>query len=270
MLFLWLAIPVLVLLALFFFLISPRLLHRPDATARCVDYMHRGYHTVNGLPENSMAAFRAAIERKEGIETDVQLTRDGIPVLFHDYTLTRMCGVDKKLADCTLTELKTYRLLQSDEEIPTLADLLEIAEGKSPLLIELKGESTDTSLCPKVAELLDGYGGIYCVESFNPVLLSWFRKNRKHVLRGQLVTNLKKERKPHSFRDFLLTHMLLNFLSRPDFISIESNHTRELGFILGTEVFRAKAFIWTVRSKKQQLFFHRQRYYTIFEGFEPN
>ncbi len=251
------------LFLIYFFLICPRLRH-PDTAARHVDYMHRGYHTVNSLPENSMAAFRAAVEKGQGIETDVQLSRDGVPMLFHDYTLTRMCGIDKKLADCTAEELKGYRLLDSDEQIPTLAELLEMVNGSVPLLIELKGETADTSLCPKVAELLDAYRGVYCVESFNPMLLCWFRRHRKGVVRGQLVTNLLKDKKP-SLLNFFLTHLLLNFLSRPDFIAY-NGHYPSLPSIRLCRRLGAYGLRWTVSSRADLEKTHADGEHAIYEN----
>lgn len=253
------------LFLLYLFLICPRRRH-PDTAARRVDYMHRGYHTVNGLPENSMAAFRAAVLAGEGIETDVQLSKDGVPMLFHDYTLSRMCGVDKKLADCTAEELKDYRLLDSDEQIPTLAELLAAVDGRVPLLIELKGETTDTSLCPKVAEQLDAYRGAYCVESFNPMLLRWYRRHRKQVLRGQLVTNLIKEKKP-SLLNFFLTHLLLNVFSRPDFIAY-NGHYPSLPSIRLCRHLGADGVQWTVDSREALEAVHKNGEQAIYENIE--
>ncbi|MBQ7377131.1 MAG: glycerophosphodiester phosphodiesterase [Clostridia bacterium] len=253
------------LFLIYLFLICPRL-HHPDTAARHADYMHRGYHTVNGLPENSMAAFLAAVEKGQGIETDVQLSQDGVPMLFHDYTLTRMCGVEKKLTDCTAEELKGYRLLDSNEQIPTLAELLAAVDGRVPLLIELKGETTDTSLCPRVAERLDAYRGVYCVESFNPMLLRWYRRNRKQVLRGQLVTNLIKDKKP-SLLNLLLTHLLLNFLSRPDFIAY-NGHYPSLPSIRLCRRLGADGVRWTVSTPDELEAVHKNGEQAIYENIE--
>jgi glycerophosphoryl diester phosphodiesterase len=210
------------------------------------------------------------MEKGYGIETDVQLSQDGIPVLFHDYTLTRMCGIDKKVADCTLAELKSYPLAGTEQRIPTLAELLSLIDGKVPLLIELKGESTDTSLCPKAAELLDAYQGVYCVESFNPLLLRWFKKNRPDTVRGQLVTNLIKSKSSGGFfRNFMLSSMLTNFLSRPDFIAADEKYLKDISIRLCASVFGTKMFVWTV-CKKEHFDINRENGdFSIFEGFEP-
>ena len=122
------------------------------------------------------------------------------------------------------------------------------------------------------------YYGSFAVQSFDPRVLRYFKKHRPRFARGQLVAKAQKrsERKKSKGKDsqnpivsFMLSHLLLNVLSRPDFISIEKKHTRELGFVLATEVFKAKAFIWTVKSEKQYDFFRKQGYFSIFESIRP-
>lgn len=140
-------------------------------------YAHRGQHDEN-LPENSLAAFRRAVENGYGIELDLQLSSDGEVMVMHDYNLERMTGCDKMLKELTAAELQKLHLNGTEERVPTLKEVLDIVKGKVPLLIELKGESTDVSLCPKANEILKDYGGKYIIESFNPLMLSWYRKNR--------------------------------------------------------------------------------------------
>lgn len=101
-------------------------------------YAHRGLHDKE-LPENSLAAFGAAVDRGFGIELDVRLTKDGVLVVFHDDTLTRMCGVDKRVSELTLDEIKELKLAGSEYGVPTLEEFLDCVGGKVPLLIELKG-----------------------------------------------------------------------------------------------------------------------------------
>ncbi len=235
---------------------------------RC-DYAHRGLWSKDA-PENSLKAFELAVRSGFGIELDVQLTRDKRVVVFHDYTLERMCGVKARVCDLTLAELKTLRLKGSDETVPTLVETLRVVDGKVPLLIELKGESRDTSLCPRVARILDNYTGAFCIESFNPALLSWFKSYRPRYARGQLVTNLVKSKKEGSkLLNFALTHLLLNFLSRPDFVAVDKAHQKNIGFKICAAIFRADAFVWTVREPKEFIDAHRSGKYTIFEKIRP-
>lgn len=102
---------------------------------------HRGFHDNRSeCPENSLPAFERAIQMGYGIELDVQLTKDGVPVVFHDWDLKRAAGVDRKIRDCTFEELQSYRLFGSSQTIPAFETVLELADGRTPLIIELKAE----------------------------------------------------------------------------------------------------------------------------------
>lgn len=252
-------------------LIMPRVTMRPDMSSIMTDYAHRGYFdNSDGVPENSMAAFKYAVLGGFGIELDLQLTADGEVVVFHDYSLKRMCGEDVKLSSLTLAELRGYRLLGTDFGIPTFKEVLKLVDGRVPLLIELKGESKDTSLCLAVSEILDGYKGAYSVESFNPLLLRWFKKNRQEIARGQLVTNLLKSKKGGNFfRNFALTGMLANCLSRPDFIAVDQRYLKSFSVLLCTNLFGTKLFVWTVRKKEHMDINRENGDMSIFEGFDP-
>ena len=146
---------------------------------------HRGFHDNRSeCPENSLPAFERAIQMGYGIELDVQLTKDGVPVVFHDWDLKRAAGVDRKIRDCTFEELQSYRLFGSSQTIPAFETVLELADGRTPLIIELKAEIVHRELCEKCAVLLDRYPGEYCIESFSPLALGWFKRHRPNVLRG--------------------------------------------------------------------------------------
>lgn len=252
-------------------LVMPRVTMRPDMRRLLTDYAHRGlFDNSQGVPENSMLAFKYAVERGYGIELDLQLTADGRVVVFHDYTLERMCGENVRLSSLTYQQLKEYRLLESDCTIPAFEDVLELVDGRVPLLIELKGESGDTALCPAVAEILDGYAGAYSVESFNPMLLRWFKKNRPDTPRGQLVTNLVKSRRKGNFgRNIVLSWLLSNFLSRPDFIAADEKYLKDFSIRVCCSVFGVPLFVWTVKKKEHFDINRENKDFSIFEGFEP-
>ena len=263
---------VLVVLAMgYTLLVMPRVTMKPDMRDILTDYAHRGLHdNEQGVPENSLIAFKYAVERGYGIELDIQLTADGEAVVFHDYSLKRMCGEDVKLSTLTLAQLKNYRLVGTKYTVPTFKEVLELVDGRVPLLVELKGESGNTALCPVAAELLESYGGAYCVESFNPLLLRWFKKNRPDVVRGQLVTNLIKSKGAGNlFRNFMLSSMLTNFLSRPDFIAADERYLKDMSVRFCCAVFGTKMFVWTVRQKEHFDINRENGDFSIFEGFEP-
>ena len=250
-------------------LVRPRAKQPTDARLLC-DYAHRGLHG-DGIPENSLAAFEGACARGFGIELDVQLSRDGEVMVFHDYTLVRMTGVEKKLCELTAAELGALRLADTDEKIPTLREVLSLVDGRVPLLVELKGESGDVSLCPRVAEILADYRGPYCIESFNPLLLRAMRRAMPDVFYGQLYTNLwreKKGNKKRSVLDLLLSVMLFNFWAKPNFIAYNEKYRDELCVRLSTKFYRAPRFVWTVRSKENLQTAHRLAEHPIFEKID--
>lgn len=144
------------------------------AALRRLPVAHRAYHDrAARRPENSPAAVRAAIEAGYAIEIDVQLSRDGIAMVFHDEELDRLTAATGLLADRTAAELATIPLTDADDGIPTLAEILTLVGGRVPLLIELKDQTmvmgpTDGRLEAAVAADLAGYAGDVALMSFNP------------------------------------------------------------------------------------------------------
>lgn len=224
--------------------------NKPNSTALLCRYAHRGLHSQS-IPENSLEAFGEAVSRGYGIELDVQLSRDGKVMVFHDYTLNRMTGVDKKLRDLTADELQNLRLGNTEQTIPTLSQVLKLVDGRVPLLIELKGESLDDSLCSKVAQLLKEYKGEYCIESFNPLLLRSIGKHLPDAFTGQLYTNVCRDKQKYTPLNVLLTLMAFNFLARPDFIAYNQKDRRSLPVILTTRLYKATKFVWTVKNDEE-------------------
>ena len=244
---LWVLLSVLLLaLAGWVFLIAPG-----RKTKNIADfirpYAHRGLWGGE-IPENSLAAFALAAEKGYAIELDVQLSADGEVMVFHDYTLDRMCGVQGKLSERTAAELSTLALSGTDETIPTLRQVLEVVAGRVPLLVELKGESTQNGVCAPVAALLDDYHGAYCVESFNPILLGWWKKNRPQVVRGLLVTDLLRSKREGSrVQNIALTLRLLNFLCRPQFLAWDLKWKHRLADAVLLKLFGVASFCFTAQ-----------------------
>lgn len=251
------------LLLLYFFLIFPHA-KKPENRDLLCDYAHRGLHG-DGVPENSLAAFELAAGAGFGIELDVQLSSDRVVMVFHDETLTRMTGVEKKLSELTAEELCSLSLAESDEKIPTFTEVLSLVGGRVPLLIELKGESTDTTLCAYVAECLCAYKGAYCIESFNPLLIHEMKKHLPNAYYGLLYTNACQEKKKYSLVNILVSCMALNFLARPNFIAYSKNYRRALPVLLTAGLLRAPRFVWTVNTPEELDEAHRRGELPIFE-----
>ena len=214
---------------------------------------HRGLHDAsNGIPENSLTAFRRAVDAGYGIELDLQLTRDGKIVVFHDKTLERMCGEKKDLTSLTYEELKKYRLLDTQEEIPLFEDVLKIVDGKVPMIVEIKSEGHRISCTRMACERLEAYHGIYCIESFHPACIWWVRRHYPHVPRGQLSMNyFIEEPDIPLYQKVVMTSMVFNMFSRPDFIAYKHDHKEQFTYRLLRRIYRVENVAWTIKSQKQ-------------------
>lgn len=266
---------ILILSILYLLAIMPRILNRPDLSIfRQKLFAHRGLHdNRTEAPENSMNAFRKAVDAGYGIEFDVQLTKDQIPVVFHDFTLQRMCGVRGRISQHTYEELRKLHLMNTEEKIPSLQEVLELVDGKVPLIIELKIEFLDVSVCRAADRMLRNYSGKYCIESFNPWGLRWYRKHHPGIVRGQLSQIFGKHReKSNLHTDFALWTMgnlLFNFLTRPDFIAYDCSDYKAVSRRLCKKLYQNKSVAWTVRSEKQLQKMRKEFDVFIFENFTP-
>lgn len=260
-----------VLFLIYLLMIMPRVFGRPKRMPYLgVYYAHRGLHdNRTNAPENSMPAFRKAVEAGYGIELDVQLSKDGVPVIFHDFTLERICGVSGKPGDFTYEELRKMMLLHTEEKIPSLQEVLKMVDGKVPLIIELKIEWTDLSLCPVVQKMLAGYHGVYCIESFNPLALLWYRRHHKEVMRGQLSTNFRHDGNYKNLFHFFLTHLLMNWATSPDFIAYNCRFKEEPGRRICRKLYKNLAVAWTVKDQKQLESLENDFDLFIFDSFIP-
>ena len=229
------------------------------------DYAHRGLRG-GGVPENSLRAFDLACEAGYGIELDVQLSRDGEVMVFHDYSLLRMTGCDQMLSALDATALTSLRLNGSDQTIPTLRQMLSLVDGRVPLLIELKGENTDTALCEAVASHLSRYTGAYCLESFNPLLIGGMKKRIPNAFCGLLYTNVCRDKKKRSALNLALTAMALNVLAKPDFIAYNKEDRGALPVRITTGLYKAPRFVWTVKAQEELDTAHQNGELAIFEN----
>ena len=210
---------------------------------------HRGIHDDSDVGENSITAFRLAMEMGLPIELDVNLSADGVPMVVHDGNLSRLCGVDKHVRQLSADELSHLTLTKGGEHIPTLTEVLRYVDGAVPLLIELKG--TDTApVAARVAELLSSYMGDVAVQSFNPYHLMRFRRLMPRVPLGFLSENrVTKGLRGLPFAT-LSRSMCFNFLFRPDFISYRYSDRLTLSVRLCL-MLGIKVFGWTVRGGEE-------------------
>ena len=232
---------------------------------------HRGlFDNESEAPENSLPAFRLAADGGYGIELDVQMTTDGQLVVFHDGDLKRMCGGTKMLTDCSFEELQQYKLGRSQERIPLLADVLQLIDGRVPLIVEIKSEGNWKKTTELTCRMLDSYKGLYIIESFHPFVVGWVRRNRPDVIRGQLSTDFFAEqvqRDPVS--KWMLTHLLLNFESRPDFIAYNFQYADGWGYRLCRKLFKVENVAWTIKSEENVNRAQGIFKVLIFDSFRP-
>ena len=266
------AILLFLLALLYLFAIMPRMTGRPDASFLMRHhYAHRGLHdNASSAPENSMEAFRRAVDDGYGIELDVQLTRDRVPVVFHDETLDRVCGVCGKVRDYTFEELQAFPLLSSDARIPRFCDVLDLVGGRVPLIIEIKIHEKAAEVCSRADEILRNYNGPYCIESFDPRAVAWYRKNRPQVIRGQLSCNFNTPGKREPFTRMLVHYLLTNVTARPDFIAYDHHSKGNISRVLCRRVFGALSVAWTLRSQQELDAAKDDFDLFIFEQFIPN
>lgn len=227
---------------------------------------HRGLHTKD-YPENSMGAFQNAIKKGYTIELDVHLLKDGKIAVFHDDNVSRMTGINAKIKNLTSEEVKHLKLADTEFTIPLFDEVLELVNGKVPLLIETKTDRRAGKLEKVLYERLKSYNGEFVVQSFSPFSLSWFKKNAPDVWRGQLAGSFTQDDVTvSSFTRFILKRMLLNKISKPNFISYEAN------CLPNKYVDKYKnlpVLAWVVQNEKEQKRVSEHCNNIIFENFEP-
>ena len=228
---------------------------------------HRGLHGP-GRPENSLAAFEAALDRGFAMECDVRLLADGEVAVFHDTDLKRLAGVPGNILHLDSNTLKSLQLLGTDEQPPLLRELLDMVAGQEPVYIELKSEARPESLARAVLMALKGYSGPFALASFDPQALAWLRRAEPDAIRVQIATDFRH--KPHpTLREKVQYRRLRHLrLSRPHAVAYD---LRALPFG-PVERFRrihGPVLAWTARSPAEFSFARQHADNVIFEGIVP-
>lgn len=234
-------------------------------------YAHRGLHNAKKcVPENSMSAFKLALEKGYGIELDLHLTADKQLAVIHDASLKRTAGEDVNVYDLTADELKNYGLEGTNQKIPMFSEVLELFDGKAPIIVELKSDNGNCAeLCERTIEALKDYKGEYMIESFDPRCILWLKKNKPEIIRGQLSQNFLKEKYKGFLFNLFLTSLLTNAFTRPDFVAYNYKHKKSFPFLLFTKVWQGQGITWTITSADDLTNAEDDGYPVIFESFEP-
>ena len=258
------------LVALYLLAIHGRTGHKGLQALHGWSYAHRGLHGEN-VPENSMAAFRAALEGGYGIELDIHLLADGNLAVMQDSDLIRTTGCTGKIEALTTADLPNYHLDGTHETIPEFRQVLELYNGKAPLIVELKvSDNNYAALTEAACNMLDGYHGVYCLESFDPRCLLWLKKHRPDLIRGQLSENYfaTKNKLPFILK-LILGKNLGNFLTKPDFVAYRYKDRRST---LSNRLclMHMTGVSWTVQTIEEYHTAVQEGWIPIFEGFRPD
>ncbi|MEG2480791.1 MAG: glycerophosphodiester phosphodiesterase family protein [Clostridia bacterium] len=267
---LWILLAALLLCGLYLWLIAPAR-KRPDASMLSGWlYAHRGLHDGNQrVPENSLEAFRLALANGYGMELDVQHTKDDQLVVFHDASLKRVCKVDLNIRDLTYEQLKQHPL-PDGTPVPLFSEVLALVNGKAPLIVEIKHYGKVIHNAEATLRALRAYHGPYCVESFHPAAVRYFKKNAPDIVRGQLASGGKRgSNDVNAVEYFAMKQLLVNVLGRPHFVaySVPTDHT--LAMWLMKRLYKPLLAAWTVRSQALLDSTTKNYDYPIFELFTP-
>lgn len=240
---------VIAIAGLYIFMICPKLRNRCDMSSFCKSPVaHRGIHDNVTVPENSLAAFSAALDKGYGIELDVQFTKDMKLVVFHDDDLVRLCGVEGRPIDYTLDEIMKFRLLGTDEHIPSLSEVTDLIDGRVPVIIEMKNALDGLWEMPRALyDSMKKYKGEYAIESFNPLFVRKYKKLDSSVARGILAyrfdRHLRLKKKKQKLIALTLENLLWNFLAKPDFVAYNLLDYDKIAFRLN-RIFGATTVAW--------------------------
>jgi len=228
---------------------------------------HRGFHSIiDSIPENSLIAFKRAVDFDFAIELDVHILKDGKIVVYHDYNLKRITGQNKIIDDCTYDEIKELKLYNTNYKIPLLTDVLEFINGRVPVLIEIKSQRKIGFLEENLCLALSSYKGKFALQSFDFHSIKWLKKNAPNITRGQLIGNLSDLKK---YMDLLVNKILFNEINAPRFVAcfldyvpnwVVKKRNRQEIYLIG----------WTIRSFEQYRKALKLFDNIIFEGFNPN
>ena len=223
---------------------------------------HRGLHKSRIIPENSILAFKSAIEKNYAIEFDINITKDNQIVVFHDDDLNRLCNKKEKIKDVTYAFFKDLKLYESDEKIPLLKELLDEVNGKIPLVIEIKKHENIGVLEDILFEMLKEYKGEYFICSFEKDILFWLRNNKPKQIRGLIFESF-----PEKFKKYEKVVFLYKFFkSKADFISLENK-------LIDSSIYDfckkkdLDIVVWTIKDKKSFQNIDKKVSAVIFENF---
>lgn len=170
---------------------------------------HRGIHN-NQTIENTLPAFTKCVDKNYIIELDIHILKCGTIVVYHDYDLFRLCGVNKIIETLTYAQLSKIKI-KGKYKIPTLEQVLHIVNGKVPILIEVKDMNNNDCFEKELVKILDNYNGKFAIQSLNPYVIDWLYKNKKDYVIGLILLNN------------LNYNVVKKYIKKVDFLSVNKN-----------------------------------------------
>jgi len=233
---------------------------------------HRGLHdAAKGIIENTPSAFAAAMAGGYGIECDLQVSADGLAMVFHDDRLARLTEGNGPVAALPAADLKRLAFRRTADRMIELAELCDLIGGRVTLVLEIKSRfDGDLRLVDRVAQVLAGYHGPVAAMSFDPDVVAALRRRSPALVRGIVAERRYDDAEWASLsarRKFILAHLLHAYRTRPQFIaySVEDLPPPFVARLLGCAI-----LTWTVRSEEQRQRAERLADQMIFEGWRPS
>ena len=224
---------------------------------------HRGLHDNNlSVYENSLSAFRAAMNRGYTIECDVRLSKDEVPVVFHDDSLDRLTNRTGPVRALDAAELGTLRLGLTDDRISTFGEMLQTVAGRVPIVAELKGSSPeeDSRFIDRLVPLIENYDGKLALMSFDPWLVDQASRLSDRLPVGLTAEGTRADRLEQHRR---------TFAGKCSFLSYNTHHLPNSFVEWVRRNQRLPVISWTLRTPEEA---ERSRLYAdqiTFEGFLP-
>lgn len=207
---------------------------------------HRGLFDNNEIPENSIKAFKKALQKNISIELDIQPTKDNILVVFHDYNLKRMTGNNALLQDLTYEQLQRLYLLNTKEKIPTLKEVLQLIDNKVLLDIEIKNTKNIKKICNLLIKELTNYSN-YTLKSFHPGIVHYLKKNYPNLKVGYLLGD--KNVYQNKLYYLFLSNSIILYYCHPDFIAISKKLWKKKKYKKLQEKY--PIYLWTIKRKEE-------------------
>jgi glycerophosphoryl diester phosphodiesterase len=233
---------------------------------------HRGLHNASqGIAENSLSAFKSAIENGYAIECDLQLTQDKKIIVFHDETTVRLTNKNLNISESKYQDLEKLKLQNSSDTILQLEDMLRHIDGRVPVFLEMKSQWNKS---PEFAEILSkniaAYDGHLAIMSFDPTLVHTIKKLNPGRPCGLVADRFSKKHWPQLnwLQRFTSRHLLYGLTLKPDFIAYDVNALHYLAPLIARKVFKRTMLTWTVRTREQQKTAAIFADQAIFEDFE--